>query len=82
VLVRSGLSILYSVEADRRDVYDLPLVGVAFDGPICAYPYFIPEGADRVKGFVPFFMGFGSQPCPVFYDGPGGHLVVLSSHEA
>ena len=22
------------------------------------------------------------QPCPVFYDGPGGHLVVLSCHEA
>ena len=22
------------------------------------------------------------QPCPVFYDGLGGHLVVLSSHEA
>jgi hypothetical protein len=22
------------------------------------------------------------QPCPVFYDGPDGRLVVLSSHEA
>jgi hypothetical protein len=22
------------------------------------------------------------QPRPVFYDGPGGHLVVLSCHEA
>jgi hypothetical protein len=22
------------------------------------------------------------QPCPVFYDDPGGHLIVLSCHEA